>query len=233
MTVKDYPVEPPRRTLRQEQAAVTRTRILDAARHLFYREGYSATTLKSVAAEAGVAVQTVYATFGSKSSILAELRWLVVNLPEADAARLEAMRAPTVQERLARFAHSIRRRWELTGDIVRIDHDAVRTDPAIRSEVGPAEERRQAGLAAFARALAEDLGLSIDVARATAALDALTMYDLYAQLTTVHTWSPEEYEAWLCAQLAAALGQIGVSSVAARGDRHRQPGTTTDPWPTS
>ena len=143
--------EPQRRlTLRQEQANLTRSRIRDAARGLFVRDGYAATTLKAIAIEAGVAVQTVYAVFGSKASILTELRWMVVDLPEADAARQEAMRAASVEERLARFAHSIRLRWEAAGDIVQVNEDAARTDPAIAVEIRPAEERRQVGIHTFA-----------------------------------------------------------------------------------
>lgn len=196
-----------RPTLREERAGITRTRILDAARHLFFRDGYAATTLKSVAAEAGVAVQTVYAVFGNKPAILTELRWMVVDVPEADAARLEAMHAPTGEERMASFAHSIRLRWELAGDIVKVDQDAARTDPSIRGDVQPAEGRRQAGIAAFARSLADDLDLRIDVARAAATVDALTMYQLYAQLVVVHGWDPDDYEAWLRTQLIAAILQ--------------------------
>lgn len=190
---------------------VTRNRILDAARRLFFRDGYAATTLKAVASEAGVSVQTVYAVFGSKPAILTELRWMVVNLPEADAARIEAMQAPTIDQRLVLFAHSIRRRWELAGDLVHIDQDAARTDPAIRTEVAPAEERRQAGIAAFARGLAEDLHAPVDVTRAAAIIDALTMYYLYAQLVGVHAWTPDEYESWLSSQLTAALAPSSAS----------------------
>ena len=205
MVVKT-PRDPQRRpSLRQEQATVTRTRIRDAARRLFFRDGYAATTLKSIAVEAGVAVQTVYAVFGSKSTILTELRWMVVDLPEADAARQEAMHAPTTEDRLSRFAHSIRRRWELAGDIVQVNQDAARTDPSIRAEIQPAEDRRQAGIAAFVQALADDLGLPIDVPRTAAAVDALTMYQLYAQLTQVHAWGPDDYEAWLRGQLVATV----------------------------
>lgn len=203
------PVKPqpePRPSLRQERAAVTRRRILEAARSLFSRDGYAATTLKAVAAEAGVAVQTVYAVFGSKAAILAELRSLVVNLPEADGALREAMQEPTVERRLVRFAHSIRRRWELTGDIVRVNEDAARADLSIGAAVEIARSRRQDGIRAFVRALEDDLHAGLDSERATAILDALTMHDLYTQLVGFHRWSPEAYEAWLRSQLVAALG---------------------------
>src|SRR5213083_2359267 len=55
---------------RQEQARQTRRAILDAAAMLFVDPGYAATPLTAVAAEAGVAVQTVYAVFGSKGNLL-------------------------------------------------------------------------------------------------------------------------------------------------------------------
>ena len=192
-----------RPTLRDEQAAVTRRRILDAARHLFFEDGYAATTLKGVASEAGVAVQTVYAVFGSKAAILTELRWMVVDQPDADRALRAASRAPTVELRLAGFAHSIRQRWELAGDIVRVNEDAARADRDVRAGVEPARARRQAGIAGFVQAIADDLLPALDVARATAVVDALTMYDLYAQLVGYHHWSPDDYETWLAAQLLA------------------------------
>ena len=67
----------PRRTYnsprRQEQAAATRRQILDAARRLFERQGYAATTMAQVAGEAGVALKTVYLAFDTKSGLLQEL----------------------------------------------------------------------------------------------------------------------------------------------------------------
>jgi TetR/AcrR family transcriptional regulator, regulator of autoinduction and epiphytic fitness len=205
ITVESVNHPEPRPTLRQERAAVTRRRILEAARVLFFRDGYAATTLKAVAAEAGVAVQTIYAVFGSKLSILAELRALVVSLPEADDAMREAMREPTLEGRLAGFAHSIRRRWELAGDIVKVNEDAARADPEIRAGVELARGRRQEGIRAFVHGLEEDVEAELDSYRGVAILDALTMYDLYAQLVGVHGWSPHDYEIWLRSQLMSAL----------------------------
>jgi AcrR family transcriptional regulator len=195
----------PRPTLRQERAAVTRRRILQSARLLFFRDGYAATTLKAVAAEAGVAVQTVYAVFGSKAAILSELRSLVVSLPEADDALRAAMRETTLEGRLAGFAHSIRRRWELAGDIVKVNEDAARADPEIRAGVESAQHRRQEGIRAFADALLRDRMVDLHAAHAAAIMDALTMYDLYAQLVGVHGWSADVYERWLSGQLLSAL----------------------------
>lgn len=194
-----------RPTLRQERATVTRRRILDAARTLFAQHGYGATTLTAVAAEAGVAVQTVYAVFGSKAAILREVRWLVVELPEADVAMRDAMREPTIERRLAGFAHSIRCRWELAGDIVRVSEDAARVDPALVPGTDEVRGRRQQGIKRFVTAIEDDLDLGIDVSRTTAVVDAFTMHDLYAQLVGFHGWSPDAYEGWLAERLVAGV----------------------------
>src|SRR3979409_39330 len=53
-------------SLRQEQAQMTRQRILEAARRLLTRGTYSSVTMEEIAQEAGVAYQTVYAVFGTK-----------------------------------------------------------------------------------------------------------------------------------------------------------------------
>src|ERR671935_1013059 len=58
---------------RREQAAATRREILEAAQRLFERQGYAATTMAAVAAEAGVALKTVYVAFETKSGVLRAL----------------------------------------------------------------------------------------------------------------------------------------------------------------
>ena len=58
---------------RREQAAATRQEILEAAQRLFERQGYAATTMAAIAAEAGVALKTVYVVFETKSGLLRAL----------------------------------------------------------------------------------------------------------------------------------------------------------------
>src|SRR5262245_17482817 len=55
---------------RKERADATRARILAAAYDLFARRGFAATTMPDVAAAAGVAVQTVYFVFRTKTALL-------------------------------------------------------------------------------------------------------------------------------------------------------------------
>ena len=63
-----------RRALQAEQ---TRRDILTAARHRFARQGYAATNLKDIAADAGVSVQTVYDSVGTKPDLVRRLNDLI------------------------------------------------------------------------------------------------------------------------------------------------------------
>ena len=77
-----------RSTLRDEQAADTRRRIVHAARELFGSQGFTATTVADIAGRAGVSQPTVYAVLGSKGEIM---RALLARLEDdADAATWKA-----------------------------------------------------------------------------------------------------------------------------------------------
>ena len=52
---------------RERMALETRRDIVQAARRLFAERGYAQTSVNDIAAEAGVALQTIYARLGSKA----------------------------------------------------------------------------------------------------------------------------------------------------------------------
>lgn len=64
------PVKESRERLRKEQAAATRSRIIESAAALFLERGYVATTIGSVADRSGVVVQTIYNAIGNKAAVL-------------------------------------------------------------------------------------------------------------------------------------------------------------------
>ena len=84
--IKPRRYESPRR---REQAAATRRAILDAAQSLFEHDGYTATTMAAIAAEAGVALKTVYVAFETKSGVLRAL-WHLRLRGDEDAAPVAA-----------------------------------------------------------------------------------------------------------------------------------------------
>jgi AcrR family transcriptional regulator len=61
---------PPTKAARRERARATRLRITKAAYNLFCERGYASTTMAEIAEAAGVAVQTVYFAFHTKSELL-------------------------------------------------------------------------------------------------------------------------------------------------------------------
>src|SRR2546429_9526191 len=70
---------------RREQAAATRREILESAQRLFEQQGYAGTTMAAIAAEAGVALKTVYSAFATKSGVLRALWDLRLKGDAADA----------------------------------------------------------------------------------------------------------------------------------------------------
>lgn len=59
-----------RSSRREEQARATRQRVLAAATELFLRNGYAGSTVRAIAAQAGVSVPTVELQFGTKARLL-------------------------------------------------------------------------------------------------------------------------------------------------------------------
>jgi AcrR family transcriptional regulator len=194
-------VKSPAGSLRAEQAAVTERRVLAAARTLFSDRGYGATTLREIAAEARVAVQTVYAVFGSKANILRVLQDSVVHDAAASAAFSAALQAPDADAALHLFARSIRLRWEHGHDVVRASTQAAATDPEVREETEAALRIRRGGIAH----LAAKLDRTGEAARIAATLDALSLPELFADLVTEHGWSADDYEAWLVSVLRSVV----------------------------
>src|SRR6476619_8232905 len=70
---------------RRAQADATKRDILAAAQRLFERQGYAATTMAAIAAEAGVALKTVYLAFETKSGLLRALWHLRLRGDEDEA----------------------------------------------------------------------------------------------------------------------------------------------------
>lgn len=188
-------------SLRAERAEVTRRRIAEAARHLFATRGYGATTLQAVADEAGVAVQTVYAVYGSKRGILTELRESVFRQPEAGELYQAAVSEANPRRKIELFARSIRHRWEYGHDIVAVHDQAGRTDREVSQEVEKVVTVRRNAI----KRLAQSFGSHVDPAQATAMLDALTLPEVYRELVEIVGWTADEYEAWLAKTLRQQL----------------------------
>jgi AcrR family transcriptional regulator len=71
---------------RQRNARLTRSRLLEAARQQFLQHGYQGTSLRSIAAQAGVDVMLIHRYFGSKRDLFTEATDISGNVPAAHRA---------------------------------------------------------------------------------------------------------------------------------------------------
>jgi AcrR family transcriptional regulator len=200
---------------RQEQAAATRGAILGAAQRLFERNGYPATTMEAIAAEAGVALKTVYVVFATKSGLLRALWDLLLKGDQDDApvaARpwyVEVMEEPDPERQLRMTAHNSRLVKERIGGILKVIRDAAPVD----DDTAALWRLIQTDFYANQRTIVESLDAKralrpeLDADAAADILWTLNHPDIWLLLNGERGWTPDQFEQWfadtLCAQLLA------------------------------
>ena len=107
---------------RQQQKAETRALILDAARTLFEERGFDGTTMRALAADAGVGLGTIFSHFPDKAALL--MATLLDDLARTDQHIVETLPedAPIRDQIMHMAATGIRywcRRPELTATLLR------------------------------------------------------------------------------------------------------------------
>jgi TetR/AcrR family transcriptional regulator of autoinduction and epiphytic fitness len=198
---------------RTEQAAATRRQILDAARRLFLERDYASATIAAIAAEAGVAPETIYAAFGSKRGVLSAL--IDVSLAGDDApipvlARSwidEIRREPDQRQRLVRLAHVSSAILERAGPIHAIIRSAAPHDPTVAALRREHQEARLRAQTELVRILASGSPLrgGMTAEQGGELYWILASPELHHVLTAEQGWSNDRYEAWLRGALAAQL----------------------------
>lgn len=204
---------PYRSRLRAEQAAQTRLRILEAAGELFAQGGYAATTIDAIAARASVAVDTVYAVFGTKKALLSALidHRVTGRVEESDVLAGEgprALQALTDREQMiAAFAADIAVRIERVRPIDDVMRGAGAIDPDIADLRARMQENRFNKLRYVVELLATigPLRADVGVDEATAIVWTLTSPDVNRLLRDDRGWSAQRYEQWLSTTLLRVL----------------------------
>jgi AcrR family transcriptional regulator len=204
------PYESPRR---REQAAATRLEILDAAQHLFERDGYAATTMAAIAAEARVALKTVYVAFETKSGVLRAL-WNVrlrggqEDVPVAEQTWYRAMLdEPDPELQLRMNAHNSATGKIRIGGLLEVIRSAAPIDPEIAALWNRIQTDYHGNQGAIIRSLEQKHALKagLDVERATDILWTLNHPNTWQLLAGERGWTVEQYEQWTgdlaCAQL--------------------------------
>jgi len=180
---------------RAAQAQLTRAEIAHAARRLFVAKGWAATTVRDVAATAGVSVPTVYAAYGGKPGLAQAL----VDSAVLDAGRSrqldELESAATPADQLAVMVAFDRRLFERAGDVIALAREAGRTDPELAELY---EDGRRGADAVRDQVFRSwpDGALRTDVPTAIDVYAALCTIDVFTTLTTERGWPPDRVEQW-------------------------------------
>jgi AcrR family transcriptional regulator len=198
---------------RREQAAATRRDILEAAQRLFERQGYAATSMAAVAAEAGVAVKTVYLAFETKRGVLLALWHLLLRgdeepLPVGERPWFrEVMEEPDARRQLRLNARNSRMVKERAGALMEVLRDAAPAEP----ELAALWSRIQAEFFDNQRTIVEALHRKgalkpgLDVDSAADILWTLNHPNVWWLLVGARGWAPDRYESWLADVLCAEL----------------------------
>jgi AcrR family transcriptional regulator len=204
---------PYRSRVRAEQAAQTRLRILEASGDLFAGRGYAATTIDAVAARAGVAVDTIYAIFGTKKGMLSALIDLRVtgSGEGSDVLAGEGPRAlrnvSSQRQMLDGFAADIAPRIERVRPIDDVMQSAGAIDPEIAELRARMQENRFSKMKTFIEWLAANGALRRDMDLDEAATIAwtITSPEVNRLLRDVRGWSSQRYQEWMSATLVRVL----------------------------
>jgi AcrR family transcriptional regulator len=184
--------------LRAEQAARTRAAVLDAAGRLFAANGWAGTGVRDVARAAGVAVETVYTAFGSKTDLLlAAIDVAVVGdldpVALGDRPEFAALGRGPRAARARAAAHLVRDINERLAGIGKAFREAAVGDATLAQRLVEAEDRRRVSVGQAADLVA---GRPVtDTERdGLWAVVSLEVHDLLVQRTG---WSGDAYESWL------------------------------------
>lgn len=200
-------------TRRREQARATRREILDAAGRLFVRSGYAATTLAAVAAEAGVSVQTVYATFTNKRQLLSDLVDTTIAGDDEDAPLSERpfvaeIRALSdARDKLARYAVHLAEVHAREVDVMIVLAGAATADDDAAAIWRKNRDDRRAGMVQFAADLASTGAVRPD-ATAEQVVDVLWLamdFRAYDWLVRERGWPVARYIDWYVTSVAGSI----------------------------
>jgi len=186
---------------------------VEAARNLFIARGYAGTTINAIAHDAGVAAETVYASFGSKRAILARLfdvslvgddlpipllerRGPREVLSETDQHRQIELFVPDIYDIISRVAPIF--------DIMRV---AAKTEPEIAQMLENILNARVQGMMTFIHALMKNGPLrdKLTPDKAAETVWTLTSAEVFTLLNVNRGWPEEKHKQWLIDTLTRLL----------------------------
>jgi AcrR family transcriptional regulator len=197
--------------VREEQAARTRARILDAAGELFVERGYARTTVQDVADRAGVARDTVHAIFGGKARVLTAL--IDVRLvPDGSVANITQTPAALAikdeldpRRQIELFATWITQVSTQLRPVFEILRTASAVEPEMAAVFSEMERVRMKNMQTYARWFAARGPLRVSTQRAGEIIWTLASPDVARMLCDELGWTQPQHARWLADTLTRTL----------------------------
>jgi TetR/AcrR family transcriptional regulator, regulator of autoinduction and epiphytic fitness len=200
----------PRRERAEAERLATRRRVIAAARRLFIRSGYTATTMTEIAAEAGVALQSVYKAGTNK----AELLHMVVDLEVAgdddevmvsDRASFQAIgNQADPRRQVHMIADLIAATQERSASIQVAFRQAAAVDESVAALLDVALQRRLETFTVVIGMIPRGR-LSQPLDESTESAWAIGSSEVFLLLRNVRGWDADHYRKWLRRTLVGVL----------------------------
>jgi AcrR family transcriptional regulator len=202
---------PYRSARRREQAVETRRRIIGAAHDLFVSEGYGRTTIAAVARAAGVAVETVYAAYRNKPTLLRQVWYATFRGDEEDIRLLDrpeihaVLAEPDLATRFQAHAVALSPVFRRIAPLLRALEGATTSEPAATAMLAEFDERRLDAARHYARAAATTGQLAVSEDECRDLLAATMDGALWHRLVEERGWSDDRYAQLLGSMWVALL----------------------------
>jgi AcrR family transcriptional regulator len=198
---------------RRAQARARRLTVVLAARELFERDGFRATTIADVAAHADVSAETIYKVFGTKAALAKAVFDLVIAgddepVPVAERPAIQTMREePDVRRKIVMFVDGLAQRQASSARVQILIRDGRHVDGSLTAVWEALNDEGLAGMAALARHLIAtgQLPDGIDVAEVRDVLWNYLAIDTYERLVLTQGWTHDRYTRWLTRAVTNAI----------------------------
>jgi AcrR family transcriptional regulator len=184
---------------RQARASRTRERIVATAERMFLRNGYTATTITAVAAEAGVSPDTIYKGFGGKAGLVRAIRTEALQGVGSVSAeqRSDDLHATTSDANVIveEWGRLIAEVAPLVAPILLLIRTAAASDPAAQILMEEMDADRLVRMSENAQRLHEagHLRRGLSVHDATDVLWTYSAPELYELLVLRRGWTPQRF----------------------------------------
>jgi AcrR family transcriptional regulator len=198
---------------RQEAARARRHAVVLAARDLFERDGYRATTIAAIATASKVSSEMVYKSFGSKSALAKAVFDLAVAgddepVPVRDRpSALAVTTEPEARRKIALFVDGLVERLQRSVKVQIMIRDGRHVDDALIPIWEQVLSEGLTGMEMLGRQLLDtgQLKQNLTLAEIRDVLWNYLAIDHYERLVLVRGWRIVDFQLWLTAAITDAL----------------------------